>query len=139
MENFESANQIGSGKNRKSLFFLLGLKYTYWGHVVSLKSVCQIPVLSSDIRYASFLPAKFISSFQKWADNLNSNSWHLVKNKQIIILSFLAAILNREIKPWLHPYLKCQTLSTLVPQRYFLPELNISSFVHIWYYFRNVK
>ena len=40
---------------RTVIFFLLALKYT-----LSLKSFCQIPVLSWDIRYATFQPAKLL-------------------------------------------------------------------------------
>ena len=56
----------------------LHLSHWTWVNVLSLKSFRQIPVLSWDIRYATFQPAKFVSSFPKTAGNFNSNSWHLV-------------------------------------------------------------
>ena len=42
---FRQADKIGTGKNKKSLFFLLGLKYTLRACFES-KGFCQIPVLS---------------------------------------------------------------------------------------------
>ena len=62
----------------QNLYFSYWAWNTPWGNVLSLKSFCQIPFLSWDIRDATFQPAKFVSSFQKWAGNFDSNSWHLV-------------------------------------------------------------
>ena len=51
---------------------------TSWGHILSLKTFVQIPVLSWAIRYSVFQKVKFTSSLQKWAGNVNLNFWHLV-------------------------------------------------------------
>ena len=51
---------------------------TPWGHVLSLITFRQIPVLSWAIRYSVFQKVKFTSSLQKWAGNVNLNYWHLV-------------------------------------------------------------
>ena len=51
---------------------------TPWGHVVSLKTFHQIPVLSWAIRYSVFQKVKFTSSLQKWAGNVNFNFRHQV-------------------------------------------------------------
>ena len=52
---------------------------TPWGHFfLSLKTFCQIPVLSWAIGYSVFQFVKSASSFQKWASKFNSSSWHLV-------------------------------------------------------------
>ena len=74
---FSQPSKIGPGKNDKSLFFLLGLKITLKICCES-KNFCQIPVLRWEIRYSVFQKLKFTSRLQKWADNFNSNYWHLV-------------------------------------------------------------
>ena len=47
---FRQTGKIGTGKNTKT-FFSYWAWSTPWGHVLSLKSFCQIHVLSWDIRY----------------------------------------------------------------------------------------
>ena len=62
----------------RNLYFPYWAWSTPWGHVLSLITFRQIPVLSWAIRYSVFQKVKFTSSFQKWAGHFNSNSWHLV-------------------------------------------------------------
>ena len=57
---------------------------TPWGHVLSLITFRQIPVLSWAIRYSVFQKVKFTSSLQKWAGHVNLNYWHLVVNLVIM-------------------------------------------------------
>ena len=50
--------KIGSGKNTK-YFFSYWAWSTPWGHVLSLKTFCQIPALSWAISNSVFQPVKF--------------------------------------------------------------------------------
>ena len=99
----------------KNLYFPYWAWSTPLGHVLSLITFRQIPVLSWAIRFSVFQKVKFTSRLQKWAGNFNSNYWHLVVrfrhngwfkahfqndlfqfqwNKQIMILSFVKQILK---------------------------------------------
>ena len=51
---------------------------TPWGHALSLKSFCQNPVLSWEIRNANLQNVKFVSSFEFVCSAIFLTFWHLV-------------------------------------------------------------
>ena len=61
---FSRTGKIGSGKNTKYFFFYWAWS-TPWGHVLSLKTFCQIPAMRWAISNSVFQPVKFTSTLQK--------------------------------------------------------------------------
>ena len=75
---FSRTSKIGSGKNTK-YFFSYWAWRTPWGHVFSLKTFRQIPVLIWAILYSVFsLSNLLVCSLQNLASKFDLNSWHLV-------------------------------------------------------------
>ena len=118
--------KIGTGRNTK-YFFSYCAWSTPWGHVLSLKTICQIPALIWAISYSVFQPVKFASTLQKllatffqildiWWSSLDimddfklisrtaifrfgeiNKSWFWVYSKKCFFLFFFSSLLHFEL------------------------------------------